>query len=124
MHSLDGEPTAKSLLYQHDSAFGWYPGLNEQRTRLFLGRVLVLAPVEARARALQRSQSLLKGFGEVAADCHRLTDALHGRGQRRIRRRELLEREPWHLDHDVVQGRLETGGRHLGDVVGDLVQRV
>ena len=45
--------------------------------RLLLGRALTLAPVEARAGAVQRSERLLEGFGEVAADCHGLADALH-----------------------------------------------
>ena len=35
---------------------------------------------------------------------------LHRRGQRRVGGRELLEREPRHLDHDVVQRRLEAAG--------------
>ena len=34
---------------------------------------------------------------------------LHVRGQRRVGGRELLEGEPRHLDHDVVQRRLEAG---------------
>ncbi len=37
---------------------------------------------------------------------------------------ELLEREPRHLDHDVVERRLEAGRRLARDVVGDLVERV
>src|SRR5580692_4484294 len=37
---------------------------------------------------------------------------------------ELLEREPRHLDHDVVQRGLEAGRRLAGDVVRDLVQGV
>ncbi len=56
---------------------------------------------------LQRAQRLLQRLGEVAADRHRLADRLHVRGQRRVGGRELLEREPRHLDHDVVEGRLE-----------------
>ena len=38
--------------------------------------------------------------------------------------RELLEREPRHLDHDVVERRLERRRRLAGDVVGDLVEGV
>ena len=67
---------------------------------------------------------LLEGLGEVASDRHGLADALHRRGQRRVRGGELLEGEPRHLDHDVVHGRLEAGRCHAGDVVGDLVQGV
>src|SRR5690606_21948698 len=37
---------------------------------------------------------------------------------------ELLEGEPWGLDHDVVEARFEAGRRFLGDVVDDLVEGV
>ena len=57
---------------------------------------------------LDRAQRLLQRLGEVAADRHGLADRLHRGGQRRVGRRELLEREPRHLDHDVVQRRLEA----------------
>ena len=46
------------------------------------------------------------------------------RGQRRVGAGELLEREPRHLDHDVVERRLEGRRRLAGDVVGDLVEGV
>ena len=80
--------------------------------------------VEDRALALQRAQRLLQRLGEVAADGHRLADALHVRGQRRVGPGELLEREPRHLHHDVVERRLEGGRGLLGDVVADLVEGV
>ena len=67
-----------------------------------------LAPVEDRVLALQRAQRLLQRLGEVAADRHRLADRLHVRGQRRVGAGELLEREPRHLHHDVVERRLEA----------------
>ena len=72
----------------------------------------------------RRPQRLLQRLGEVAADRHRLADRLHVRGQRRVGGRELLEREPRHLDHDVVEGRLERRRGLAGDVVGDLVEGV
>ena len=59
----------------------------------------------------RRAQRLLQRLGEVAADRHRLADRLHVRGQRRVGGRELLEREPRHLHHDVVEGRLEARRR-------------
>ena len=61
---------------------------------------------------------------EVASDRHRLADALHGGREDRICLRELLECEPRHLDDDVVQGRLEAGGRLASDVVRNLVEGV
>ena len=57
----------------------------------------------AAPRCLQRAQRLLQRLGEAAADRHRLADLLHVRGQRRVGAGELLEREPRHLDHDVVE---------------------
>ena len=57
---------------------------------------------------LERAQRLLQRLGEVAADRHRLADGLHGGGQGRVRGGELLEREPRHLDDDVVERRLEA----------------
>ena len=79
---------------------------------------------ELAALLLQRAQRLLERLGEVAADGHGLADRLHGGGQGGVGGRELLEGEPRHLDHDVVEGRLEGGRGLLGDVVGDLVQGV
>ena len=60
-------------------------------------------PVEAGVLLLQRPQGLLQRLGEAAPDGHRLADALHVRGQRRVGAGELLEGEPRHLDDDVVQ---------------------
>ena len=73
---------------------------------------------------LEASQGFAQRFGEVATDGHSLAYALHVRGQRGVGRGELLERESRHLDHDIVQSRLEAGRRLLGDVVRDLVQGV
>ena len=73
---------------------------------------------------LHRPQGLLQGLGEAPADGHRLADALHVRGERGVGAGELLEREPRHLDHHVVQRGLEAGRGLAGDVVRDLVQGV
>ncbi len=61
-----------------------------------------------RPALLERPQRLLQRGGVVAADRHRLADALHRGGERGVGRRELLEREPRHLDDDVVERRLEA----------------
>ena len=76
------------------------------------------------ASELARAHRLAVGLAEGAADAHRLADALHLRGQRLVGAGELLEGEARHLDHHVVQGRLERGRRGAGDVVRDLVERV
>ena len=57
-------------------------------------------------------------------DRHRFADAFHLRGQRWLGLRKFLEREPRHLDHAVIDRRLEAGRRFAGDIVLDFVQRV
>ncbi len=88
------------------------------------GGARLVAPVEARAALLERAQRLLQRRRVVAADGHRLADRLHGGGERGVGRRELLEVEAGHLDHDVVQRRLEARRSDLGDVVRDLVEAI
>ena len=63
-------------------------------------------------------------FLEGAADGHGLADGFHRGGQNGVGGREFLEGETWDLGDDVVDGRLEGGGRLAGDVVADLVERV
>ena len=58
---------------------------------------------------LQGPQGLLQRLGEVPADGHRLADALHVRGERAVGAGELLECEPRHLHHHVVERGLEAG---------------
>ncbi|MDQ0953966.1 hypothetical protein QFZ24_007889 [Streptomyces phaeochromogenes] len=90
-----------------------------------LGLVAGLADEgELAALLLQRPQRLLQRLGEVAADRHGLADRLHGRGQRGVGGRELLEGEPRGLDDHVVERGLEGRRRLLRDVVRDLVEGV
>ena len=86
--------------------------------------VLARRPGKSGTALFDASECLLQGFGEIAADRHRLSDALHRRGQRLIRIGELLEREPRHLHDDVIQRRFKCGRRFASDVVGDLIERV
>jgi hypothetical protein len=79
---------------------------------------------EAGAVGLQRPHYLAQSFDKVAAQRHCLTHGFHRGGQGGVGAGELLEREPRRLDHDVVQGGLEAGGRLFGDVVDDLVEGV
>ena len=52
---------------------------------------------------------LLERLLERPADGHRLADALHLRGQRRVGLGKFLEGEPRHLGDHVVDRRLEAG---------------
>ena len=81
--------------------------------------------VEAGEAGFEPAQRLLQQFLEGSADRHDLADRLHRGGQHRLRARELLEGEARDLGDDVVDRRLEGGGRGAaGDVVLQLVQRV
>ena len=83
---------------------------------------LFLLQPEAPMARLQRADGLLEGLVEVPSDRHRLADGLHLRAKRRIRRGKLFKREPRHLHDDIVQHRLEAGGRVLRDVVAQFIQ--
>ncbi|AEM40103.1 hypothetical protein KVU_0264 [Ketogulonicigenium vulgare WSH-001] len=72
----------------------------------------------------QRRQRLLHRFVEGAADGHHFADRLHGGGQLGLAAGEFFKGKARDLGHDVVDGRLERGGRDFGDIVVQLVQRV
>ena len=118
---LDRRALAQRLLHDHDAAVG--RALRDPRAAPRRVRGLV-APVERRAALLERAERLLQRGRVVAADRHRLADRLHGGRERRVGGRELLEREPRHLDDDVVERRLEARRRDPRDVVRDLVEAV
>ena len=73
---------------------------------------------------LQGAHSFLQGLLKGAPDRHSLADRFHLRGEDVFGLGELFESEARHLDHNVVDGRLETRGRLAGDIVGNLVERV
>ena len=83
---------------------------------------LFLLQPEAPMARLQRADGLLEGLVEVPSDRHRLADGLHLRAKRRIRRGKLFKREPRHLHDNVIENRLEAGGRVLRDVVAQFIQ--
>ena len=66
----------------------------------------------------------MQGFFKRAADGHRLADGFHLRRQQILGLRKLFKGEARHLDHHVIDRRLETSRRLAGDVIGNLVQRV
>ena len=77
---------------------------------------------QAAASELERPHALHERFLERPANRHRLADRLHLRRQRPIGLRELLEVPSRDLDDDVVDGRLEAGGREARDVVRNFVE--
>ena len=73
---------------------------------------------------LQRAHGLAKGLLKGAADRHDLAHGLHARGERGVGALELLKGEARHFDHAVIDRGLKAGGRCLGNVVDDLVERI
>ena len=72
----------------------------------------------------KRSPGLHQGLFKGAADGHHLTDRFHLRAQRLVGAGKFLELPLGNLDHDIIDGWLEAGGRLARDVVGDFVERV
>ena len=99
-------------------------GNGQVLVELVLDDGVLAVRAQSRAAVLERSKRLAHGLFEGAADGHGLADALHARGQRLVGAAELLERPARHLDHGVVDARLEARRRLARDVVVDLVERV
>ena len=85
---------------------------------------LLATGANALMAVLQRAHGLAEGLLKGAADRHNLAYGLHARGERGVGTLELLEGKARHLDHTVVNRGLKAGGRCLGNVVDDLVERV
>ena len=98
-------------------------GLSELVVAQLVGTLLA-AGADALVAVLQRAHGLAKGLLKGAADRHDLAHGLHTRGERGVGTLELLEGKARHLDHAVVDRGLKAGGRCLGNVVDDLVERI
>ena len=74
------------------------------------------AAAETSDADVERTQGLLQGFGEGAADRHHFADRFHLGGQPRIGGGELFEGKARDLGDDIVDRGLERGrGRAAGD---------
>ena len=120
-----GPAAAQSLPHLED-ALGCRGG--NRRRELVLGhvrkRVGLGVGEEPRVPLLERAQGFLEGLLEGAADGHGLAHRLHAGREGIARPLELLEGEARDLDHAIVERGFEAGRGLLGDVVGDLVERV
>ena len=115
---------AQGLDHKEDAVLGrGAHGLGEFIVTQFIGTLLA-AGANALVPVFQRAHGLAKGLLEGAADRHDLAHGLHARGERGVGALELLEGKARHLDHAVVDRGLKAGGRSLGDVVDDLVERI
>ncbi|KAF5052967.1 hypothetical protein DSECCO2_403220 [anaerobic digester metagenome] len=68
------------------------------------------------------AERLLEGLLDRPADRHHLSGRLHRRRQGPVGPGELVEGPARHLDHDIVDRRLERGGGAAGHRVRDLVE--
>ena len=119
LHIFDAEAHAEGFRNHADTV----RGLN---TQSLAQGVLVLERhlVEARQTGLKRTERFLQALLEAAADGHRLADRFHRRRENGVRALVLLEGEARDLGDDIVDRRLERGGRHAGDVIVEFVERV
>ena len=120
----DVPATAQGLDHKENAVLGRRcHGLSELIVAQLVGTFLATG-TNALMPVLQRTHGLAKGFLEGAADRHDLAHGLHARGERGVGTLELLEGKARHLDHAVVNRGLKAGGRCLGNVVDDLVERI
>ena len=124
MDASDVPATAQGLDHKEDAMLGrGCHGLSKLVVAQLIG-TLFATGANSLVAVLQRAHSLAKGLLKGAADRHDLAHGLHTRGERGVGTLELLEGKARHLDHTVVDRGLKAGGRCLGDVVDDLVERV
>ena len=124
MDTRDIPAAAQGFDHKEDAMLGrGGHGLGELIVAQLVGAFLA-AGANALVAVLQRAHGLAEGLLKGAADRHDLAHGLHARGERGVGALELLEGKARHLDHAVVDRGLKAGGRGLGDVVDDLVERV
>ena len=124
MDARDIPAAAQGLDHKEDAVLGrGCHGLSELVVAQLVGALLA-AGANALVTVLQRAHGLAEGFLKGTADRHDLAHGLHARGQRGVGALELLEGKARHLNDTVVDRGLKAGGRGLGDVVDDLVERV
>ena len=115
---------AQGLDHKEDAMLGrGGHGLGELIVAQLVGTLLATG-ANALVSVLQRAHGLAKGLLKGAANRHDLAHGLHACGERGVGTLELLEGKARHLDHTVVDCGLKAGGRSLGDVVDNLVERV
>ena len=124
MDAGDIPAATQGLDHKEDAVLGrGAHGLSKLVVAQLIG-TLFATGANALVAILQRAHSLAKGLLKGAADRHNLAHGLHARGERGVGTLELLEGKARHLDHTVVDCGLKAGGRSLGDVVDDLVERI
>ena len=124
MDAGDVPAAAQGLDHKEDAVLGrGGHSLGELVVAQLVGTLLATG-ANALMAVLQRAHGLAEGLLKGAADRHDLAYGLHACGERGVGALELLEGKARHLDHAVVNRGLKAGGRCLGNVVDDLVERV
>ena len=124
MDARDIPAAAQGLDHKEDAVLGrGCHGLSELIVAQLVGTLLATG-ANALVTVLQRAHGLAESLLKGTTDRHDLAHGLHARGERGVGALKLLEGKARHLDDAVVDRGLKAGGRGLGDVVDDLVERV
>ena len=124
MNASDVPATAQGLDHKEDAVLGRRGhGLSELIVAQLIGTLLATG-ADTLVTVLQRTHGFAEGLLKGAANRHNLAHGLHARGERGVGTLELLEGKARHLNDAVVDRGLKAGGRGLGDVVDDLVERI
>ena len=115
-------PTAPKRLGDVEKAV--LVGNGQMQIELVLVEDVLTVRSEPIATVLQGAERLTQRLFERTPYRHHLAHRFHARGERLVGAAELLERPARHLDHRVVDARLEARRRGARDVVIDLVERV
>ena len=124
VNARDIPAAAQGLDHKEDAVLGrGCHDLSEFIVAQLVGALLATG-ANALMAVLQRAHGLAESLLKGTTDRHDLAHGLHARGERGVGALKLLEGKARNLDDAVVDRGLKAGGRGLGDVVDDLVERV
>ena len=121
MDALNAPVSAQSLSNVENTLWRW---LADQLIKVLLVKDIVAVSAQTSAILLQGTKCLLQSFLKGSAHSHSLADRLHTGGQNAAGALELDKGKARNLDYAVVDRRLKGSRSCLGDVVGNLIQRV
>ena len=121
MDALNAPVSAQSLSNVENTLWRW---LADQLIKVLLVKDIVAVSAQTSTILLQGTKRLLQSLLKGPAHGHSLADRLHAGGQNAAGALELNKGKARNLDHAVVDRRLKGSRGCLGDVVGNLIQRV
>ena len=121
MDAFNAPISAQCLSNIENTLWCW---LTDELIKVLLVKDIVAVCAQTSAILLQGTKRLLQGLLKGSAHGHSLANRLHAGGQDAAGALELDESKARNLDHAIVDGRLKGGWSCLGDVVGNLIQRV